>query len=81
MERESLKGLLRRRPFKPFRLFVSDGAAYEVRHPDLCMLAKTEAVIGLPPHPASIDADRFAWIDLDHVTRVEPLDVPTPAGE
>jgi hypothetical protein len=26
--------LLRRRPFLPFRVFLSDGSTYDVRHPD-----------------------------------------------
>lgn len=82
MDRDSLRSLVRRRPFKPFRLFVSDGAGYDVRHPDLIMTSQTEAVIGLPPvtNPTPDAVERFAWIDLDHITRVEPLDAPAGAG-
>jgi hypothetical protein len=78
MDRESLKSLIRRRPFKPFRLYVTDGAVYVVRHPDFLMLSQSEAVIGLPPagDPNASDAERFAWIDLAHITRVEPLETP-----
>jgi hypothetical protein len=79
MDRESLKKLLRMQPFKPFRLFVDDGAQYDIRHPDLLMVARDTAVIGIPPRssPEADLADDFAWVDLSHISRAESLEAPT----
>ena len=39
MPPEALIQRLRQRPFVPFRLHVSDGSLYEIRHPDLVWVA------------------------------------------
>ncbi|HEV3255776.1 MAG TPA: hypothetical protein VG013_02735 [Gemmataceae bacterium] len=81
MSLEDLRDIVRKHPFRPFRLFVSDGAAYEVRHPDLIMLGKRSVAIGLTHDPMATAYDRLAQIDLLHVTRVEPLEAPAPTGD
>ena len=39
---------LRKRPLEPFRIQVSDGSSYEVRHPELVMVGLRSAAIGVP---------------------------------
>jgi hypothetical protein len=41
MSVQALRNLLKERPFKPFRLVMSSGLAYEVRHPEMALLTKT----------------------------------------
>src|SRR5437660_992330 len=78
---ESLQDALRQQPFRPFRLFVSDGATYDVPHPDLCMAGPRIAIIGIPPPGTAAPVlDRFAVVDLVHVTRLEPLDSAKATG-
>ena len=48
MPPQDLLQALRRRPFEPFRLHVSDGTVYEVRHPELVIVALGSAVVGMP---------------------------------
>jgi hypothetical protein len=50
----------RRRPFVTFRLHVSDGTVYEVRHPEMLMVALASAVVGLPAK----DRCRRLWIAM-----------------
>ncbi len=42
MSVHTFRNLLQERPFKPFRLVMSSGQAYEVRHPAMALLTKTE---------------------------------------
>lgn len=64
----------RQQPFVPFRLYLSDGAAYEVRHPDQLMLGGWFAFLGLPAsdQPGGL-FDRWVNFDPLHVVRVEPI--------
>ena len=61
------------KPFKPFRVFLSDGKTYDVGPGTYAIMAPTELIIG-------IDLDDFgfplkaAYISPNHVVRVEPLD-------
>jgi hypothetical protein len=75
MRLEEIQDALRRQPFVPFRVFVSDGAACDVRHPELCVPGRRSLFIGMiAPGTTEPVFDRFAIVDLAHVTRLEPLD-------
>jgi hypothetical protein len=74
MQLPDLQDALRRRPFVPFRLFISDGATYDVHHPELCVPGRRSLFIGLTEaEPSEPVFDRYAIVDLVHVTRLEPL--------
>jgi hypothetical protein len=53
MPPNELLQMLRTRPFIPFRIHVSDGTIYEVRHPELVVLSLASAVVAFPDpaHP------------------------------
>ena len=77
MNLRELQDILHRRPFVPFHVFVSDGAVYDVRHPELCVPGRSSVFIGRPAQDAADESpvyDRFAIVDLDHITRLEPID-------
>ncbi len=44
---------LRRKPFVPFRLYVDDGSAYEIRHPELLLLTQSAAYVGIGARSSS----------------------------
>ena len=75
MRQEDLLEVLRQRPFVPFRIHVTDGIVYEVRHPELVLVGRSRAVVFFPdprrPPPAF---DRFDMVSLLHITRLEPMD-------
>jgi hypothetical protein len=77
-----LRSALQQRPFKPFRLYVSEGETFDILHPELCMAGYTSVFIGFPS-PEDADAAVYArWtiIDLAHVIRLEPLEAPAKKG-
>jgi hypothetical protein len=68
---ETIRLRLNSRPFQPFRIVTSSGESYEVRHPEMAIVTKTEIVVALP------DADgiptRLQLVATLHVTALEPL--------
>ena len=82
MPPQPLLQALLQKPFMPFRLHVTDGTVYEIRHPDLVWVAPTPgyAVIGVAStQPATIE--RHEVVALAHVTRLEPLGTPAASGD
>jgi hypothetical protein len=81
MPPQDLLQALRRRPFVGFRLHASDGTVYDVRHPELLMVAAASAVVGLPspalPPPA---VERYEIVGLLDIVRLEPLAVSAGPG-
>jgi hypothetical protein len=70
MSPNDLLTFTRKRPFEPFRLVVSDGTTYDIRHPEFCMVLQTSIIIGLP---GSDPPDRVEWINARHIVKVIPL--------
>jgi hypothetical protein len=82
MRPEELRDHLRRRPFQRFRLILTDGRAFEVRHPELAMVGQSTVAIGLArpglPEPVS---DRLITVPLVEVLRIEPAgSTPAPSA-
>jgi hypothetical protein len=78
MTRKDLANRVKERPFVPFRLVLTEGTSYDVRHPEQIMVARDSIVIGLPS--ASEEEDFFettVLADLFHVVRLEPLPART----
>jgi hypothetical protein len=74
---EALRDMLRKQPFKPFRLVMSDGAGFEVRHPDLLWVGQWSAHVGLTGDPGKTFFERSVEVELNHVIRIEPLQPAT----
>lgn len=78
MTPDGLNAELRRRPFLPFRLVMTDGKTYDIRHPDLLWVQLLEAFVGTG---TISDADRWERpdiLDVMHITRIEPLPSTLP---
>jgi hypothetical protein len=78
MRPDELRRLLTRRPFHPFRLYVSDGAVYDITHPEIASVTPAGVLVWLSP-AGRLDSplERLAVISIIHITRVE---VYYPAG-
>ena len=74
MRPEDVREHLETRPFEPFCLFMSDGATFDVRHPDLCIVSRSAVYVGIPDPKTPGVALRVAHCALIHVTRIEPSD-------
>jgi len=72
MNLETLRGMLRQRPFQPFEVRMSNGDVYQIRYPDFAFVLRSNLVIGDP------DADRLALCALDQMASVN---VPQPANQ
>jgi hypothetical protein len=82
MQRETLREWLKRQPFQPFRVYLTDGRTYDVRYPRMNLLAQTFIKIGIP-EPGSTDpiiCDHTEYVRLDEIDRVEPLASATEAS-
>ncbi len=69
---QTFRDLLAQRPFKPFRLVMSSGQTYEVRHPEMAMLTRSDILVGVGETDENVPAD-FRICALLHVTSIEPL--------
>jgi hypothetical protein len=78
MTSEQLRESLREQPFEPFRLVMTDGVGYEIRHPDLLFIGRHTAFVGLTGQPGEIFFERTVKVDLRHIIRVEPLEAAAP---
>jgi hypothetical protein len=79
MNLQDVQDALHRRPFTPFRVFIFDGATYDVRHPELCVPGRRSVFIGITEAPEPV-FDRFAIVDLILITRLEPLEASINPG-
>jgi hypothetical protein len=69
---QTFRDLLKKQPFQPFRLVMSSGQSYEVRHPEMAFLTKTDILVGIGETKEGVPAE-FRICSLLHVTSVEPL--------
>ena len=76
MTLQTLRELMTQRPFKPFRLVMSSGVSYEVRHPETALLTRTSILIGIDIADDNVPTE-FKICSLLHIASVEPL---TPAA-
>jgi hypothetical protein len=66
------KERLNQNPFKPFRIYTSDGKSYDITNHDMAMVKRHALEIGLDPDKDSI-AGRFVECAILHITRVEEM--------
>jgi hypothetical protein len=71
-----LLALLRSRPFVPFRIEMTDGTTYEIRHPDLVLVALATIVVGYPDARNPTVAERYDIVSMRHIIRLEPMAQP-----
>lgn len=67
---------LKRESFRPFRMHMSDGSSYDVRHPEMAIVSRFEVVVALDPDAGGL-AERTMFCDPLHVTRIEPQSAPS----
>jgi hypothetical protein len=73
---QSFRDLLKERPFKPFRVVMSSGKTYEVRHREMAYVTKSDLLVGIDIQEDEIPAE-FKICSLLHITAVEPIESAT----
>ena len=59
-------------PFQPFRLVMPSGQSYEVGHPEMAWLTRTDIFVGVGETDEGVPAE-FRICSLLHMATVEPL--------
>jgi hypothetical protein len=67
MTADSIREFLRREPFEPFVIRMSNGETHEVRHPECLIVGANRAVVYYP------NDDRFVFCALLQINAVEAL--------
>jgi hypothetical protein len=79
--REKILELLRRRPYQPIRIHLSNETVHVVRHPDQALVGPSYIIIGIPANDApGPEISDSAFVSLLHVVQVEPLTSPTASS-
>ena len=71
MTTANIRDMLSRHPFEPFRVVMSSGESYEVRHPENAMLVSGALLVGYPVNGHDLP-QHFAVCSLLHVAQLEP---------
>jgi len=72
MNAEQVREHLREQPFRPFRLFMSDGSSYDILHPEFALVTRREITIALPPGRGDLP-ERAVYCDPLQTTRIESI--------
>jgi len=69
---QTFRDMLDRRQFQPVRLVLSSGQSYEIRHPEMALLTRTDLLVGVEIGEDGVPAE-FKILSLLHVTAIEPI--------
>lgn len=72
MDPEEIQAHLRRRPFQPIRVHLTDGRSYDVRHPEKMQVEQSRISITLESPLQNFE--RSFHVHTAAVERIEPLD-------
>lgn len=81
MRPEDILGILRAQPFEPFRMYLTDGAVYEIRHPDMAIVQRSKVTVAVPGRQGPDGpAEHTVNCALIHITRTEMLNGASASG-
>ena len=69
---KQLRELLQAKPFKSFRICLSDGTLYDITNHDMAFVGKNTVEVGLHLDPDGF-AEYFARCSILHITKLEDL--------
>lgn len=78
MDYRDLQQELRKRPFEPFRIVLTDGKVYDITHPERIFVGKRSFIFGVVTDAGEAGNgetayDRYETVSLLHVVRLEPI--------
>jgi hypothetical protein len=80
MRPEELSKILQRQPFIPFRIHLTDGKTYDIRHPENLMILRSRLDIAVDRDPATGVIGQVDFVSLLHLVRVEDVPAGVPQG-
>jgi hypothetical protein len=69
---DDIRKLLRRQPFRAFRLVLTNNFVYEIRHPEMAQVSRSLLQIGFPSAEGET-AERHVGVGLLHIVQYEFL--------
>jgi hypothetical protein len=73
MRAEEFIQLLRRAPFVPLRIHLSNGKTFDIRHPELVWVLRSRLDIATPGDESLGIVDRVEYCSLMHIVHIEDL--------
>jgi hypothetical protein len=73
MTLQNFREVLSRKPFVPFRVTMSSGEKYEVRHPEMAWLTRTCLMVGTGDFKDGVP-EEFRICSLLHVATIESIE-------
>lgn len=70
---ELIRERVRQQPFVPLRVVTSSGQTYDVYHPDMIWIGRTDLHVGMPSPDDPTIYERDARIAILHITALEDL--------
>jgi hypothetical protein len=78
MGANDILSIVRRQPFQPFRIVLTSGQTYDIRHPDMALVTRGSVHVSVPPPSEPEDpAKDVVYLSLFHVMKIVFL--PEPA--
>lgn len=82
MRQGDLLEVLRRQPFEPFRLSLTNGKTFDIRHPDMAIVTKSTIHVGVPGTSGNGDkAEGVVIVSLLHVVQLNYLSQQSPSSK
>ncbi len=79
MRPADLRELVRKQPFEPFRLHLSNGVHYDVPHPEMVIVTRTQVVVAVGSRKEDLP-EQLVYCDPLHITHIEPINGAKPKG-
>ncbi len=77
MRQEVVLTFIKRQPFRPFRLTLSDGRTYDIHHPEMVSSDRSAVFLELPEtsshNGVKVDEEPSVTISLLHIMQIRPL--------
>ncbi len=77
---EGIREMLRKQPFQPFRMHVSNGQSYDVKHPELELVTRGTIVVSKPVAGSEEPiGEGFHHVSVLHINNIELLPITSAA--
>jgi hypothetical protein len=73
MNYKEILEVLEKVPFVPFRIVLTDGKTYDIRHPDFIWVLPTRLEIATPRVEGKRAVERTDRVSLLHIVRLEEI--------
>ena len=78
MTANDVREVVRTQPFRPFTIFMDDGASYRIAHPGGVAIGNFVAMVAMPP---TDEGDKFTRLSIRNISRIEQIDPVNGAAQ